>query len=103
MTHPPRGPLAGVRIVDLTRVLAGPYCTTLLWELGAEVIKIEQPGHGDDTRAFPPFQNGESVYFASINRGKTARSSRRCSRARTSWSRISAPDPWSVSATPTHR
>ena len=70
MTHPPRGPLAGVRIVDLTRVLAGPYCTTLLWELGAEVIKIEQPGHGDDTRAFPPFQNGESVYFASINRGK---------------------------------
>ena len=70
MTHPLRGPLAGVRIVDLTRVLAGPYCTTLLWELGAEVIKIEQPGHGDDTRAFPPFQNGESVYFASINRGK---------------------------------
>ncbi len=65
-----RGPLAGVRILDLTRVLAGPYCTTLLWELGAEVLKIEQPGHGDDTRAFPPFQNGESVYFASINRGK---------------------------------
>jgi CoA:oxalate CoA-transferase len=66
----PRGPLAGVRILDLTRVLAGPYCTTLLWELGAEVLKIEQPGHGDDTRAFPPFQKGESVYFASINRGK---------------------------------
>lgn len=70
MTEHPRGPLAGVRIVDLSRVLAGPYCTTLLWELGAEIIKIEQPGHGDDTRAFPPFQNGESVYFASINRGK---------------------------------
>ncbi|MEZ5891977.1 MAG: CoA transferase [Parvularculaceae bacterium] len=70
MTETPRGPLAGVRIVDLSRVLAGPYCTTLLWELGADVIKIEQPGHGDDTRAFPPFQNGESVYFASINRGK---------------------------------
>lgn len=67
---PPRGPLAGVRILDLTRVLAGPYCTTLLWELGAEVLKVEQPGHGDDTRAFPPFVNGESVYFASINRGK---------------------------------
>jgi CoA:oxalate CoA-transferase len=70
MTDQPRGPLAGVRVLDLSRVLAGPYCTTLLWELGAEVVKIEQPGHGDDTRAFPPFQNGESVYFASINRGK---------------------------------
>ncbi len=70
MTRPSRGPLAGIRILDLSRVLAGPYCTTLLWELGAEVVKIEQPGHGDDTRAFPPFQNGESVYFASINRGK---------------------------------
>ncbi len=70
MTEQPRGPLSGVRILDLTRVLAGPYCTTLLWELGADVLKIEMPGHGDDTRAFPPFQNGESVYFASINRGK---------------------------------
>lgn len=70
MSEEPRGPLSGVRVLDLTRVLAGPYCTTLLWELGAEVLKIEQPGHGDDTRAFPPFQNGESVYFASINRGK---------------------------------
>ncbi len=70
MTDALRGPLAGVRILDLSRVLAGPYCTTLLWELGADVVKIEQPGHGDDTRAFPPFVNGESVYFASINRGK---------------------------------
>ncbi len=70
MTDTPRGPLSGVRILDLTRVLAGPYCTTLLWELGADVLKVEMPGHGDDTRAFPPFQNGESVYFASINRGK---------------------------------
>lgn len=70
MTNPPRGPLAGVRILDLSRVLAGPYCTTLLWELGAEILKIEKPGHGDDTRSFPPFQNGESVFFASINRGK---------------------------------
>jgi CoA:oxalate CoA-transferase len=66
----PRGPLAGIRVLDLSRVLAGPYCTTLLYELGAEILKIEQPGHGDDTRAFLPFQNGESVYFASINRGK---------------------------------
>ncbi len=70
MENAPRGPFAGIRILDLSRVLAGPYCTTLLWELGAEVVKIEQPGHGDDTRAFPPFQRGESVYFASINRGK---------------------------------
>lgn len=67
---PPRGPLAGIRVLDLSRVLAGPYCTTQLYELGAEVLKVEQPGHGDDTRAFPPFLNGESVYFASINRGK---------------------------------
>lgn len=65
-----RGPLAGVRVLDLTRVLAGPFCTTMLWELGAEVIKVEKPGQGDDTRSFPPFLNGESVYFASINRGK---------------------------------
>ncbi|MBY0564505.1 MAG: CoA transferase [Hyphomonadaceae bacterium] len=70
MTDAPRGPLAGVRVLDVTRVLAGPYCTTLLWELGAEVLKVEMPGHGDDTRAFPPYKNGESVYFASINRGK---------------------------------
>jgi CoA:oxalate CoA-transferase len=62
--------LHGTRVLDLTRVLAGPYATLWLWELGAEVIKVEQPGHGDDTRAFPPIKNGESVYFASINRGK---------------------------------
>ena len=66
----PRGPLHGIRVLDLTRVLAGPFATLWLWELGAEVIKVEQPGHGDDTRAFPPIKNGESVYFASINRGK---------------------------------
>ncbi|MBI1339430.1 CoA transferase [bacterium] len=69
-SDPPRGPLHGVQVLDLSRVLAGPFCTLLLWELGAEVLKIELPGHGDDTRAFPPFQNGESVYFASVNRGK---------------------------------
>jgi CoA:oxalate CoA-transferase len=65
-----RGPLAGIKVLDLTRVLAGPYATLLLWELGAEIIKVEAPGHGDDTRAFPPTKGGESVYFASINRGK---------------------------------
>ncbi len=65
-----RGPLDGVKVLDLSRVLSGPFCTTLLWELGAEVLKIERPGKGDDTRSFPPFQKGESVYFASINRGK---------------------------------
>jgi CoA:oxalate CoA-transferase len=69
-TPEPRGPLAGIKVLDLTRVLAGPYATLLLWELGAEVIKIEAPGHGDDTRAFPPIKGGESVYFASVNRGK---------------------------------
>jgi len=67
---PARGPLHGVRVLDLTRVLAGPYATLWLWELGAEIIKVEQPGMGDDTRAFPPMKNGESVYFASVNRGK---------------------------------
>jgi crotonobetainyl-CoA:carnitine CoA-transferase CaiB-like acyl-CoA transferase len=65
------GPLAGLRVADLTRVLAGPYCTMQLGDLGAEVIKIESPGGGDDTRAWgPPFINGESAYFLSINRNK---------------------------------
>jgi len=65
------GPLAGVTVVDLTRVLSGPYCTMMLADMGARVIKIEQPGRGDDTRAWgPPFQNGESSYFMSINRNK---------------------------------
>jgi CoA:oxalate CoA-transferase len=65
-----RGPLAGVTVVDLTRVLAGPYCTMVLSDLGARVIKIEQPGTGDDARAFGPFIEGTSAYFASLNRGK---------------------------------
>ncbi|MDX2259659.1 MAG: CaiB/BaiF CoA-transferase family protein, partial [Hyphomicrobiaceae bacterium] len=64
------GPLAGVTVVDLTRVLAGPYCTMVLADLGARVIKVEQPGTGDDARAFPPFLAGASAYFASLNRGK---------------------------------
>jgi len=65
------GPLAGVKVLDLTRVLAGPYCTMFLGDLGAEVVKIEQPEVGDDTRAWgPPFVGGESAYFLCINRNK---------------------------------
>ena len=63
-------PLKGIRILDLSRVLAGPFCTMTLADLGAEIIKVEIPGRGDDTRAFPPFINGVSSYFLSINRGK---------------------------------
>jgi formyl-CoA transferase len=65
------GPLAGIRVLDLTRVLAGPYCTMFLGDLGAEVVKVEQPGVGDDTRGWgPPFVGGESAYFLCINRNK---------------------------------
>jgi len=65
------GALVGVTVVDFTRVLSGPYCTMLLADMGARVIKIEQPGRGDDTRGWgPPFVNGESAYFLSINRNK---------------------------------
>ncbi len=69
----PSGPLAGLRVLDLTRVLAGPTCTQMLGDLGAEVIKIEKPGAGDDTRGFaPPFMPGtqESAYFVGVNRNK---------------------------------
>ena len=64
-------PLDGIRVVDLTRALAGPFCTMILGDLGADVIKIEQPGAGDDSRHWgPPFKNGESAYFLNCNRNK---------------------------------
>jgi CoA:oxalate CoA-transferase len=63
-------PLSGIVVLDLTRVLAGPFCTMILSDLGADVIKAEIPGTGDDARAFGPFLNNRSLYFLSINRGK---------------------------------
>lgn len=64
------GPLAGLTVVDLTRVLAGPFCTLVLADLGARVIKVERPGRGDDARAIGPFLGERSAYFMSLNRGK---------------------------------
>lgn len=65
------GPLAGIKVIELARTLAGPFCSMQLADLGAEVIKIEQPGTGDETRGFrPPDVNGEAVYFLSLNRNK---------------------------------
>src|SRR5436305_6399872 len=69
----PTGPLKGLKVFDLTRVLAGPTCVQMLADLGADVIKIEKPGSGDDTRGFaPPFMPGteESGYFVGVNRNK---------------------------------
>ncbi|MDW7673064.1 MAG: CoA transferase [Bacillota bacterium] len=65
-----KGVLHGVRVLDLTRVLAGPFCTMMLADMGAEVIKIEVPGSGDDSRQFGPFLNGESAYYMNLNRNK---------------------------------
>jgi len=62
--------LTGIRVLDLTRVLAGPFCTMVLSDLGAEVVKLEIPGSGDDSRAFGPFLHNRSLYFLSINRAK---------------------------------
>lgn len=68
------GALEGIKILDLTRVLAGPFCTMLLGDLGAEVIKVERPDTGDETRLWgPPFVNGNlSCYFLAVNRNKKA-------------------------------
>jgi len=71
--QPPNQPpnlLTGVRVADFTRVLAGPFAAMVLADLGAEIIKVELPGEGDEARGFGPFQSGESAYFASVNRGK---------------------------------
>ncbi len=70
MTGSDRRPLAGVMVVDLTRVLAGPYCTLVLANLGARVIKVERPPDGDDARGIGPFVGGKSLYFAALNHGK---------------------------------
>lgn len=71
MADEPRGALAGVRVLDLTRILAGPLCTMTLGDMGADVIKIEPPGAGDDTRSWgPPFAEGESAYYLGVNRNK---------------------------------
>src|SRR5258707_1225477 len=64
------GPLSGIVVVDLSRILAGPYCTLLMAEMGAGVIKVEPTKGGDDARAYGPFVKGKSTYFASVNRGK---------------------------------
>jgi crotonobetainyl-CoA:carnitine CoA-transferase CaiB-like acyl-CoA transferase len=63
-------PLDGLKVIDLTRVLAGPFCTMLLGDMGADVIKIEEPEHGDDTRGWAPFIDGWSSYFLGVNRNK---------------------------------
>lgn len=67
----PQGALTGLRVLDLTRILAGPLCTMMLGDMGADVIKVEPPGAGDDTRSWgPPFAEGESAYYLGINRNK---------------------------------
>ena len=86
-----------MRVLDLSRVLAGPYCTMVLADLGADVVKVERPEGGDETRSWgPPFAGGEAAYFLSVNRGKRsvrdrpvasrrgASSRSSCARARTS-------------------
>jgi glutaryl-CoA transferase len=71
MSIDPTGPLAGLRVIDLTRILAGPLCTMMLGDMGADVIKVEPPDKGDDTRGWgPPFVGGEAAYFLGVNRNK---------------------------------
>ena len=65
-----QGPLSGLLVIDFSRVLAGPFATMMLADLGARVIKVEQPGGGDDSRHYGPFVGGDSLYFARVNRGK---------------------------------
>jgi crotonobetainyl-CoA:carnitine CoA-transferase CaiB-like acyl-CoA transferase len=69
-TEPATGPFSGLLVIDLTHVLNGPFGTTLLTDLGARVVKIEPPGHGDDTRTYGPFYKDQSLYFSFVNRGK---------------------------------
>ncbi len=64
------GPFSGLLVIDTTHVLNGPFATTMLADLGARVIKIEPPGHGDDSRTYGPFHEDESLYFSFMNRGK---------------------------------
>src|SRR3954454_16714523 len=66
----PMAPLSGLRIIDLTRVVAGPFCTMMLGDMGAEVLKIEEPRHGDDSRAWAPLVEGEGSFFLALNRSK---------------------------------
>src|SRR5439155_314006 len=66
----PMPPLDGIRVVDLTRVVAGPFCTMMLGDMGAEVLKIEEPTHGDDTRGWGPFINGTGSFYFALNRSK---------------------------------
>lgn len=71
MSESPRGALEGLRVLDLTRILAGPLCTQMLGDMGADVVKVEPPGAGDDTRTWgPPFLEGEAAYFLGLNRNK---------------------------------
>ena len=68
-----RGALDGLVVADFSRVLAGPYATMMLGDLGAEVVKVERPGTGDDTRSWgPPWRGDQSTYFASVNRNKSS-------------------------------
>ena len=70
MTGNKKGALADLLVLDLTRVVAGPYCGAILADMGARVIKIERPGKGDDARSYAPHVNGESAYYANLNRNK---------------------------------
>ena len=65
-----KAPLTGIKVLDFTRVYSGPYCTMMLADLGAEVVKVERKGIGDDTHHFAPVKDGESAYFTYLNRNK---------------------------------